>query len=356
MKIIKLKENNFKKAIDLVKKTLGDDGLVVVPSDTVYVLASKATSSPAVKKILNFKGRRPDRGISFFLNNFSQIKDYARYSSSQKEILKILLPGFFTVILTSTGKTAPEIEPGDGTVGVRVVNNDFINKLTKAVDFPITATSANISGKGPHFSINSFLNTLSEKKKKMLDLVIDAGQLPKRQPSTVVRLIEDKIEILRKGMVNPRLVLTKKTKPEAETRKLAREIYETNLKKHLKSKAVVVILQGDLGAGKTVFAKGIGEIFGKEFFSPTFVLLDEHPINQGLVRNIYHLDLFRLETEEEVLELGLAKFLEKGNLFLIEWGEKLSTLQGFKREKVVFFLLQISQVEGNSRGFKFYKL
>ena len=106
----------------------------------------------------------------------------------------------------------------------------------------------------------------------------------------------------------------------------------------------MVILKGGLGAGKTVFAQGIGELFNLRLTSPTFVLMDEHPINiksksrklktmdtpgvcEGSLpvwgrdlKNIYHLDLYRIEDENELLGLELEKFLKPGNLILIEWG------------------------------------
>jgi len=355
MKIIKLKKDNFQKAINLAKKTLDNNGLVVIPSDTVYVLAGKATSSKVAKKILDFKGRRFSKGISIFLKSINEIGDYAHFDKNQARIIKTLLPGFFTVVLKSKGKIVRELEPGDNTIGIRVIDHQFVNQLLAAIGFPITATSANTAGRGPHYSIFSFLRTLSGKKKAMLGLVIEAGKLPRFSPSTVVRLAKEEIKILRKGILNPKLILTQRTRTEAATKKLAQKIYQEFLKKELKNKAVVVILRGELGVGKTVFAQGLGEFFNQQFFSPTFVLLDEYPINQPPVKSIYHADLFRLETDEEVQDLELEKFLTPGNLLLIEWGEKLLSLQTLKSKNTAFFWLQIEE-EKRVRKFKLYKV
>lgn len=356
MEIIKLRKDNFAKVLNLARKSLENDQLVVVPSDTAYGLAAKATSPWAVQKVLDFKGRKPEKGISVFLKDLNKIKKYAYFDQNQEKIIRTLLPGPFTVILASKKKLAPELGPGDGTMAIRVIKHDFISQLLSQLNFPITATSANLSGKKPHYSIASFLNTLSEKKKQNLGLIVDAGQLPKVPVSTVVRLTQDKIKVLRKGVFNPRLVLTQKTKSAGETQKLAQKIFQSFLRKDLEEKAVVVILRGDLGAGKTVFAKGIGSLFGQEFFSPTFVLLDEHQINQPPVRNIYHLDLFRLESEEEVVDLELTQFLQKGNLLMIEWGEKLSPWQHLKNKNSLFFWLEIEEMGQKSREFKLYRI
>jgi tRNA threonylcarbamoyladenosine biosynthesis protein TsaE len=84
----------------------------------------------------------------------------------------------------------------------------------------------------------------------------------------------------------------------------------------------VVLLIGDLGAGKTTLAKGIVEgrqaASGDEVSSPTFTLIHEY----GDPVKIYHVDLYRLETAEQVRRLGLDELFDKPALTLIEWGER----------------------------------
>ena len=351
-----MKKDNLQETTNLVKKVLDSDGLVVIPSDTVYVSAARADSPKAVKKILDFKGRQFNKGISVFLRNFSEIKKYAYYSKNQAQVIKTLLPGFFTIVLDSKHRLASQLEPPDGTIGIRIVDNNFINCLLDLTGFPITATSANLSGRPPHYSVSSLLATLSKKKKKLLTLIVDFGRLPRNLPSTVVRLTAEKIKVIRKGLLNPKLILEEKTGSEIATGKFAQRVYQKIFKKYLKNQAVLLIMQGDLGAGKTVFAKGIGELFGQQFTSPTFVLLDEYRINKRPLKNIYHLDLFRVESEEEIEGLKLESFLEKGNLMLVEWGEKLSTLPKLKNDQRRFFLLQIEEKGEKIRLFKLYQL
>lgn len=90
------------------------------------------------------------------------------------------------------------------------------------------------------------------------------------------------------------------------------------------TKATTFLLEGDLGAGKTVFAKGIAaglDIDPAEVNSPTFTLVNAH---EGRMR-LYHLDLYRLEGElEEIYPLGLDEMLSEANaVVLIEWAERL---------------------------------
>ncbi len=90
----------------------------------------------------------------------------------------------------------------------------------------------------------------------------------------------------------------------------------------------VVLLIGDLGAGKTTLAKGIVEGRGAskadDVSSPTFTLIHEY----GDPVSVYHVDLYRLDTAEQALRLGLEDLLEQPALVLIEWGDKFPALIG----------------------------
>ena len=90
----------------------------------------------------------------------------------------------------------------------------------------------------------------------------------------------------------------------------------------------LVILHGDLGVGKTTLVKGIAEGLNAatqdEVTSPTFTLIHEY---RGPDVTLYHVDLYRIETQRELDTLGLDElFADVGNLVLIEWGEKLPRL------------------------------
>jgi tRNA threonylcarbamoyladenosine biosynthesis protein TsaE len=86
----------------------------------------------------------------------------------------------------------------------------------------------------------------------------------------------------------------------------------------------VVALTGELGAGKTVFVKGILSARGvkEHVTSPTFILINEY---NGTVP-LYHIDLYRLDNEEDIYSIGLDEYLFSEGICLIEWAEKITTL------------------------------
>ena len=92
--------------------------------------------------------------------------------------------------------------------------------------------------------------------------------------------------------------------------------------------ARIVLLHGDLGAGKTTIMKGIAEGFAaaaeEDVTSPTFTLVHEY---RGPERSLFHIDLYRIDTVRELETLGLDDLIrEEANILLIEWGEKFEHL------------------------------
>ena len=109
------------------------------------------------------------------------------------------------------------------------------------------------------------------------------------------------------------------TKSEEETIELGRKIAS-----ELPKRAVVLLI-GNLGAGKTTFAKGIlsglGAAEPDEVTSPTFTLIHEYGGGRA-----YHVDLYRLDTQAQVATLGLDEILDRDAVVLIEWGERFPDL------------------------------
>jgi tRNA threonylcarbamoyladenosine biosynthesis protein TsaE len=90
----------------------------------------------------------------------------------------------------------------------------------------------------------------------------------------------------------------------------------------------LVLLRGDLGAGKTTLVKGIAAAFEaaaeEDVTSPTFTLVHEY---RGPRANLYHIDLYRVDTPRELETLGLDDLRSERSVLLIEWGEKFARLQ-----------------------------
>ena len=129
------------------------------------------------------------------------------------------------------------------------------------------------------------------------------------------------------------------TKTAKETEKVGEKIAKELIKKGLNKTATCVCLFGDLGAGKTTFAKGFAKGLGvKEVItSPTFVILKRFKIYDLRFKNFCHIDCYRLKGGKDIEVLGLKEILScPTNFVLIEWPEVLEGILPEKRIRVVF--------------------
>lgn len=103
-------------------------------------------------------------------------------------------------------------------------------------------------------------------------------------------------------------------------------------------KGGVIILQGELGAGKTQFVKGIGEALGVKdtIISPTFMILNEYKTKHDVIKKLVHVDAYRLRNEQELLDIGIRDYLDDSScLVVIEWGNKVERILSHYKPKVV---------------------
>ena len=101
----------------------------------------------------------------------------------------------------------------------------------------------------------------------------------------------------------------------------------------------VIALYGDLGSGKTTFVQGLAKGLGIEqrIISPTFIIMRTYDVLHSTVKNFYHVDLYRIETEHDVEGLGLLELMnDPQNIVVIEWPDKLENLLPEKRIDFVF--------------------
>ncbi|MFH0987683.1 MAG: L-threonylcarbamoyladenylate synthase [Patescibacteria group bacterium] len=198
MEIIKIKNKeprtisaDIGKIIDTIKK----GGVVVFPTDTVYGLLSDATNKKAVAKLLRIKRRRRGHFLPLFVKNLRDAKKNAQIDAREESFLKIFWPGQITVVLKR--KKGIKLYGVDKkTIALRIPDFPLLNSLLKKITIPLTATSANISGKMPSGKIKEVLKQFSNSKYRP-DLAVNVGPLPKRKSSIIIDLTKDIPKLLR---------------------------------------------------------------------------------------------------------------------------------------------------------------
>jgi L-threonylcarbamoyladenylate synthase len=355
MEIIDLKKQKPTKVINQTIKVLKNDGLAIYPTETCYGAGVDSTNKKAVQKLLAYKGKRANKAIAIACADQKMASHYVKINQTAQNLYTNFLPGPLTVISKSKNKVVQQLESENKTLGIRIPDHRLTLQLIKAYGKPITATSANTSGNPPPYSISSLLKYTSQKAQKLIDLVLDAGQLKLRPVSSVVDTTLNEPKLLRQGKIT--LVGCKDqvftSTSEKETKIIAAKIFN-QFKKELANKCLIFALQGQLGAGKTQFIKGVGQALDikENIASPTYILLKEYHYQQGM---LYHIDTWRMETAEELANLGFVKMIKPDNVICIEWLEKVkSYLEKIsKKTKVKLVWITIDYLNQKKRKIKY---
>ena len=191
---------NFQKISKQIIKSILKGGVIIFPSDTVYGLICDATNEKAVKKLFGIKKRTFQKPTPVFIRNIKIAKKIAKIDGKTEEFLKKIWPGKVTVVLKAKKKFPKGVLGKNNSIGLRIPRYKILNKLLSIINCPLSATSANISGKPASTKIKEVIKQFEDKKPQP-DFIIDAGNLKPSKLSTVVDLTSSKIKILRVGAI-----------------------------------------------------------------------------------------------------------------------------------------------------------
>jgi L-threonylcarbamoyladenylate synthase len=326
MNRIRLTNNNWDEAIEKAKRILNEGGIVVYPTETCYGIAVDATNQKALSKLLSYKKFRGSKPISVAVSNKDMAQKYVEINEMAENLYNNYLPGPITVVSNSKGELKAPVVSKQGTTGIRIPDYKFTLKLIEKFGRPITATSANVTYKPNPYSIDQLIKDLPQRNMKMIDLFLDAGELPKNPSSTILDTTMNTLTVLREGklkfedaILKSTLLEEKTTNTPEDTTQFGKQFGEEYIKGI--GGPVVVALSGELGAGKTQFTKGIAQGLNIEDIinSPTYTIINEHKYED---RVFAHMDTWRLVDEDDLNRSGLIEHLDEGNIVVIEWADK----------------------------------
>jgi L-threonylcarbamoyladenylate synthase len=194
MKILKINSKNpDPDIISQAKEYLKQGKLIIYPTDTVYGIAANIYIEKGVSKVFSAKRRSISKPLSLCLAELESINDVAVMDDKTETIVEQLFPGPFTVIMRKKKVVSPLLTAGTNKIGIRIPDNKLSRDL--ASDFPITSTSANISGLYVPETPKEVVKQLGD----AVDLVLDAGVCKYGLHSTVVDMTGEDPVIIRKG-------------------------------------------------------------------------------------------------------------------------------------------------------------
>lgn len=184
--------------IKTIADVLKNEGIVIYPTDTFYGLGANCFSRRATQRIYEIKKRAFSRPLSVVISDVEMLAKIVSEIPPQFESLsKKFWPGPLTLIFKASTLVPKELLSPEGSIGVRLPAHPWVREMVKYTSFPVTATSANISGKKEMADPGEVVKIFYGK----VDLIADGGKTAGILPSTVVDLTLERPRIIRKGVI-----------------------------------------------------------------------------------------------------------------------------------------------------------
>ncbi|OPY12444.1 MAG: Threonylcarbamoyl-AMP synthase [Syntrophus sp. PtaB.Bin001] len=187
-------QNPQTRLIKKVSDILLDGGIVIYPTDTVYGLGCNLFNKRGIEKIYEIKKRSKKQPLSFICADLKDISKYAQVTDFAYKTMKRYLPGPYTFILQASRVVPKIILPKRQTTGIRIPDNRICMALVAELGQPIISTSVKTDN-------DQYMNDPEEIEKAFkhrVDVIINGGVLAS-EPSSIISLIDDDVEVLRVG-------------------------------------------------------------------------------------------------------------------------------------------------------------
>ena len=201
--------------LDSASDILRKGGLVVFPTDTVYGLAALARDAKAVARLYAAKQRPPHMPIPVMVADPEAVLAIAHPAPGFWELADLFWPGPLTIILPKTDALPPIVTAGGDTVALRIPDHPLALALLRTVGEPLAVTSANLSGQAPARTAHEARMQLDGR----IEALVEGGDAPGGEPSTIVDLTHTPFRILRRGPIAEHQLRAALTHPERQRRK-----------------------------------------------------------------------------------------------------------------------------------------
>ncbi|MFZ6017042.1 MAG: L-threonylcarbamoyladenylate synthase [Nitrospirota bacterium] len=203
MIVIRISETDIRQVLQKAVDILNYGSIIAYPTETFYGLGAKFDMEDSLKRLYELKKRPEEKAMPLIIGNKGLLPVVAAsVNRTAMFLMDRFWPGPLTLILPAKENLSEYITAGTGKVAVRIPGESFALQLARAAEFPITSTSANISGIPPAQDAETVIKYFGDK----IDLIIDGDPTSGGLPSTIVDVTEDEIKILREGVIKKELL------------------------------------------------------------------------------------------------------------------------------------------------------
>jgi L-threonylcarbamoyladenylate synthase len=192
--------NPDEKILERAAKLLIKGEVIVCPTDTGYAFSANALDTRAVARVFHLKGRSFSNPIHIAVSSIAEAEKYAHINEAARYLAAHYLPGALTMVLPKKDLIPAMLVAGLNAVGIRIPDNKIILRMAEITGLPLTATSANISGKPGTYSIEEVAAQLGENMQQVA-MILDQGPLKMRELSTIVDLSKSPPQLIRQGHI-----------------------------------------------------------------------------------------------------------------------------------------------------------
>jgi len=199
MAIIRPAQAGISEALEKASATVKRGGVIAYPTETFYGLGVKFDSRTALENLCRLKCRSLNKALPLIIGEKRMLGLVASTVTGPAEkLIEKFWPGPLTLLLPARANIPDLLTAKTGKIAVRIPGESFALELARSLEFPITATSANISGKPPAVDIDDVVRYFGD----AVDLIIDCGKTPGGKPSTIVDASGVTVRILRAGAIS----------------------------------------------------------------------------------------------------------------------------------------------------------
>lgn len=193
-------EKLYEKDLLSIITYLKEGKVVALPTDTVYGLAVIYENEQALKRLKEAKGRPENKPIPTMVSSIVQMEEVAKLNTIAKQLAKSFMPGAFTMVLKKQDTVASYLTNGLDTIGVRIPDDPFLQKVIEGCGKPLLVSSANLSGLPCGYNAECVLEQLDGR----IDAIV-VGEA-KGKASTIVDLTGEKWKVLREGPISLEMI------------------------------------------------------------------------------------------------------------------------------------------------------
>jgi L-threonylcarbamoyladenylate synthase len=193
-------------------------GICAYPTETFYGLGVDVTNEHAIKRLFDIKRRDYGNPVAVIVSDRNMLASIVSDIPEKALLLMDLFwPGPLTILFNTNKKISKRLTTNTGKIGIRISSHPVATALVRELGRPLTTTSANLSG----FPSSQTLRHLKSYFGDKIDLIVDSGGLPPSAGSTVVDVTEEKLTLIREGVIKGDLLFQHFEEEEMETREVS---------------------------------------------------------------------------------------------------------------------------------------